>query len=76
MSVSKIREELHQFINEADDDTVNRIYGLIHAERETLPLLTEEQRIDLDKRIERYERGETTLLTWQEARQEIENKKR
>lgn len=54
MGVSNIREELHQFINQADEETVNRIYEMIKSEHEQLSL-TPEQKRDLEKRIKRDE---------------------
>jgi putative addiction module component (TIGR02574 family) len=76
MGVSQIREELHQFINEADEEMVNRIYEFVKSNPEHFPLLTREQRLDLDKRIQRHKNEETPSFTWPEVREQIENRKK
>jgi hypothetical protein len=74
MGVSSVREELHQLINQADEETVNRIYELIKSDQAN-PLLSKEQRLDLDKRVASYRNGESLLYTWPEVRDQIENRK-
>ncbi|HEY0652141.1 MAG TPA: addiction module protein [Chryseosolibacter sp.] len=74
MSVSKIREELHLLIDKVDEDTLNWIYGMIKIEEERMPL-TEEQRLELDQRISRHERGESKSYTWEETLKLIKEQK-
>ena len=70
MGAAQIREELHQFINHADERVLTLIYGMMKADSEGL--LTAEQQEDLDKRIERHKKGESKSYSWSEARAQIE----
>jgi putative addiction module component (TIGR02574 family) len=71
MGVAQIREELHQFINQADERILNLIYGMMKADSDK-DILTNEQQQDLDKRIDRHKKGESKSYTWSEARAQIE----
>jgi hypothetical protein len=74
MSVIQIREELHQFIEEADDRMLNLIYGLLQADKQQTAL-TPEQLEDLKDRMVRHKSGESKSYTWTEARAMIEKAK-
>ncbi len=73
MGAAQIREELHAFINRADDRVLNMIYGLMKADVEEHPL-TSEQVTDLDNRIASHKKGESKSFSWEEARKIIEGK--
>jgi len=66
------REELHQFINRADERVLNLMYGMMKADSESL--LTPAQQEDLDKRIDRHKKGESKSYSWSEARAIIEKR--
>lgn len=72
MGAAQIREELHQFINHADERVLTLIYGMMKADNEGL--LTAEQQEDLDKRIVRHKNGESKSYSWSEARTQIEKR--
>ena len=71
MGASQIREELHQFINRADEQTLNLLYDMMKADAGQL---TKEQQADLDKRIARHKSGESKSYAWSEARAQIEKR--
>jgi hypothetical protein len=73
MGVAQIREELHQFINQADERILNLIYGMMKADSEQ-GILTADQQEDLDKRIARHKNGESKSYGWSEARAQIEKR--
>jgi hypothetical protein len=73
MGAAQIREELHQFINNADDRILNLMYGMMKADREKA-ILTVEQQNDLDKRIMSHKNGESKSYGWSEARAQIEKR--
>ncbi|HTJ50208.1 MAG TPA: hypothetical protein VL443_12175 [Cyclobacteriaceae bacterium] len=73
MGVAQIREELHQFINQADERILNLIYGMMKADNDK-SILTNEQQEDLEKRIDRHKNGESKSHTWSEARARIEKR--
>jgi uncharacterized cupin superfamily protein len=72
MRAAQIREELHQFINRADERVLVLLYGMMKADNEDL--LTPEQQQDLDQRIERHKKGESKSFTISEARDKIEKR--
>ena len=73
MGAAQIREELHQFIDRADDRILNLMYGMMKADGVKEPL-TAEQQEDLDKRIARHKKGESKSYSWPEARSRIEKR--
>jgi hypothetical protein len=72
MGAAQIREELHEFINHADERVLNLIYGMMRADNDEL--LTKGQQEDLDKRIARHKSGESRSYSWSEARAQIEKR--
>ena len=70
MGAAQIREELHEFINYADERVLNLIYGMMRADNDEL--LTKAQQEDLDRRIARHKSGESKSYSWSEARAQIE----
>ena len=73
MGVAQIREELHQFINQADERVLNLIYGMMKADNQP-GILTSDQQEDLDKRIARHKEGESKSYSRSEARAQIEKR--
>jgi hypothetical protein len=73
MGAAQIREELHQFINRADERILNLMYGMMKADSEK-NMLTVEQQEDLDKRIASHKKGESKSYSWPEARKQIEKR--
>lgn len=72
MGAAQIREELHQFINYADERVLNLMYDMMKADGEGV--LTAEQQEDLDKRIARHKNGESKEYSWPEAKAQIEKR--
>jgi len=73
MGAAQIREELHQFINRADERVLNLIYGMMKADGEK-GILTADQQQDLDSRIASHKKGESNSFSWTEARAKIEKR--
>ena len=73
MGTSQIREELHEFINHADERVLNLIYGMMKADSEP-GILTAEQQEDLDKRIASHKKGDSKSYSRSEARTQIEKR--
>ena len=73
MGAAQIREELHEFIDRADERVLNLIYGMMKADVESEGL-TSEQREDLDKRIASHKKGESQSYSWSEARAKIKKR--
>lgn len=73
MSTAQIREELHAYINHADERILNLMYGMMKADREEEPLTAGQQK-ELEKRIARHKDGESKSYGWSEARSKIERR--
>jgi hypothetical protein len=72
MGANQLREELHEFIDQADERVLTLIYGMMKADHESL--LTAEQQDELDRRIERHKNTESKSYSWFEARKMIEKR--
>lgn len=72
MGTAQIREELHEFINQADERILSLIYGMMKADHENI--LTDDEQRDLDKRIANHKNGESKSYTWPEVRLQIEKR--
>lgn len=75
MGVAQLREELHEFINRADERVLNLLYGMMKADNEPDELLTPSQQEDLDRRMARHKKGESQSYTWSEAKARAEKRK-
>jgi hypothetical protein len=73
MGAAEIREELHEFINRADDRILSLIYGMMKADLKQ-DILTAQQQEDLEKRVARHKKGESKSYSWPEARNKIEKR--
>lgn len=58
MGAAQIREELHQFIDRADERVLNQIHGMMKSASENT-ILTDRQQKDLDMRVGLHKRGES-----------------
>lgn len=72
MRATQIKEELHEFIEQADDRVLNLIYGMMKADNDVT--LTLGQQEELDKRISRHKMGESKSYSWAQAREQIEKR--
>lgn len=71
MGASQIREELHQFINRADERMLNLLYDMMKSDA---GMLTPEQEAELERRIARHKSGESNSYSWAEVRAKIEKR--
>lgn len=70
-----LRNKVLDYISSADDRLLRMIQTLAenYQEKEKT-VLTKAQKDELDRRLERYERGETKFYTWEEAKAKIVNR--
>jgi hypothetical protein len=73
MGLSDIREELHKFINSADEQVLNLLYAMVQPDSGNSSLTPKEQK-EIDKRIASHNSGESKSYSWDEARKQIEGK--
>lgn len=72
MGLSQIREELHQFINHADERMLNLIYGMMKADSQDGDLsLNDAQKKILDERLEIHKSSPQEGSTWNDVKNRI-----
>ena len=57
MTQVQLRSRLHQFIDNADERKLKAIYKIVNSELETKSLMTDEQKAELDIRLDEYMQG-------------------
>jgi putative addiction module component (TIGR02574 family) len=71
MAPSQIREELHDFINKADERMLNLLYEMVQSDS---GFLSKEQQEDLDRRINNHKAGRSASHSWPDVRARIEKR--
>ena len=72
MGASQMREELHQFINRADERILNLIYGMMKADRGQEDFsLSDSHKKKLDERLKAHQENPTEGSTWDEVKSRI-----
>jgi putative addiction module component (TIGR02574 family) len=57
---------IEKLIHTEDEDLLNQVQEILESTE-----LTEKQKQELDRRMEKYEKGETKLYTWDEVKERI-----
>ena len=73
MGAAQIKEELHQFINRADERILNLIYGMMKADEEDYTITDSHEHI-LDERLEAHKNTPKDGSSWSEVKSRIKNK--
>jgi putative addiction module component (TIGR02574 family) len=74
MGAIQIREELHQYIDIADDRLINLMYAMVQADMlESDYKLSDEHKLLLDKRLVAHEANPSSGSTWEEVQSRIKN---
>jgi len=76
MEVDELREKLHEYINEADEQHLTAIYTLVSDNNQTPDIYTEELMNELYQRREDYRNGVTAVHTVEESMNFIRNYKK
>ena len=76
MGTTQIRDELHQFINQADERILRLIYGMMKADidDEGDYLLTEDHKQILDERLAAHESAPEEGSNWEEVKARIKKR--
>jgi putative addiction module component (TIGR02574 family) len=79
MTTASIRRRLHEYIEVAEDKKLKAIYTLLQDDIDDDYQLTEEQKIELDRRSYEYQNGIGKTYTWDEtvamAKQKLKERK-
>jgi len=73
MTATALRKKAHQYLDTVDDTMLKSIYALLKEYRKNQgeTLLTEEQKVELDKRMEEHKSGKSKSYTWEEVKASI-----
>ena len=71
MVSTAIREELHSYINRADDRILHLLYAMVQADISDNYALTPEEREEIDKRIANHQSGKSRSSTWEEVKSRL-----
>ena len=75
MGAAQIREELHQFINRADERVLNLMYGMMKADSEEGDFtLSEAHKQLLDERLAEHKASPKEGSSWDEVKTRIRQK--
>ena len=67
MRTTQIKQQLHDYIDAAEDKKLKAIYTLLEADMQHAGQLSDEQKIELDKRMADHENGIGRTFTWEES---------
>jgi putative addiction module component (TIGR02574 family) len=71
-STVDLRKKVLEYIQSADDRLLHMIQELAESyQKQEGVELSEAQKVELDKRLERFKRGETQFYTWEETKAKI-----
>ncbi len=75
MSITQIREELHEFIDKADTRLLNVIYAMIQADMtEADYQLSDAHKAILDQRIAAHELNPSEGRSWEDLKSDIKRR--
>jgi len=66
MTIITLKKQLHDYIDHAEESKLKAIYTLLESEIEDYNL-TEEQRLELDRRYADYKNGIGAQYSWDEV---------
>ena len=73
MTTLAIRQQLHNYLEIADDKKVKAIYTMMEDEiKESAVVYTEEFKAELNKRYAGYKSGKTKMVTAEESKKRIQ----
>lgn len=76
MNTAIIREQLHQYINNADDHTIEAIFTLLQPDMANKSTYSDEELKAFYERREKYMSGNTTTYSAEEAHDYIRKNKK
>jgi putative addiction module component (TIGR02574 family) len=67
MRTIQIRQQLHDYIDAVEEKKLKAIYTLLEDDISANSMLTDEQKMELDKRMADHEKGIGRTYTWEET---------
>ena len=76
MTQVQLRSKLHRFIDSADEKKLHAIYKIVNNEMENKSLMSDEQKAELDLRLNEYIEGKGKNYTLNMAVKRIRSKRK
>ncbi|MEP7170156.1 MAG: addiction module protein [Bacteroidota bacterium] len=76
MTNIQLRQKLHRFIDTAEEKKLKAIYTIVESDIEQKSLLTDEQKSEIDQRLEEYMQGKGKNYSLKSAMNRIRKKKK
>jgi putative addiction module component (TIGR02574 family) len=76
MTNFQLRQKLHRFIDTAEEKKLKTIYTMVESDIEGQSLLTDEQKSELDKRLDEYMQGKGKNYSLKSAMNRIRKRKK
>ncbi len=73
MTTAKLREEIRDYIKEADDHFVQMVYAMMSVSKKEEPL-TISEKSEIALRVARHKKKESKSYSWKEVRARIEKR--
>jgi len=73
MNTTAIRQQLHQYIEDADDNKIEAIFTILQTDMKASSSYTDEELKKFYDRREKYQQGNTTTYNAEEAHEYIRN---
>ncbi len=73
MRTSTIREEVQDYISQADERFIHLVYGMIQADKSSEFLLSDSEHQEVKKRISRHRTGDSKSYTWDEVKKRLQS---
>ncbi len=73
MNIQSIKIDLIQWLAELQDKDVLEKLQSFKKEQEEIDLLSDDQKVELDRRLQLYKKGEMNFSSWEEAKGRIRN---
>ena len=71
MNTTKTKEELYHYITQEDDRFIQLVYAMVQADKKEQELLSQEEKEELERRVERHKNGQSKSYTWEEVKARI-----
>jgi putative addiction module component (TIGR02574 family) len=71
MTKEELKTELQQLIDQLDDEKMLEAVYTILSSQSPIKELTDEQKAELDKRLEQHEAGESESYSWEEVKKRV-----
>lgn len=74
MDVAEIKLDLIQWLAQIQDETLLKKLTSLKKEMENDLEFSKEQLMELDRRLDKYERGEMTFSTWEDVKARVKSR--